>query len=362
MRILIVVAAVAVLSAGLAQAQKCTVTVTAPDSIQNAVNAAKTGAVICLDGTFYQSVSINKSHLTLRAAPGKAAVLDGTGAAPDAIILGNNVSQVTIEGLEIRNYGMGQWCCGYGNAIVAWDVSTSSIAVRKNHLHDNNWNGVLVGSEGAQIHKGWTIEQNIVAKNGYAQIEITNCDSCSIQDNTVVGNTSTYTDPFWYPTTLGILVQARNMVPGAPPVEIQAAKVQGNQISGCEGGGWFDVCLYLYAQGLSEGPQVSRAILKPVSVVQNKIAGRRGVYVLGVAVDGAGFEVSGVTAGQVVNASVVNNAIQCAGSPPLPSAAVVADINAVNTKIVNNAIAPGCTYNVADFGQKTKIPRARSKR
>ncbi len=361
MRILIAGTAVAVLCAGLAQAQKCTVTVTAPNSIQDAVNAAKTGAVICLEGTFYQSVMIHKSHLTLRAAPGKSAVLDGTGAGPDAIILGHNVSQVTIEGLEIRHYGLGQWCCGYGNAVVAWDVATSSITLRKNYLHGNNWNGVLAGSEGAHIHKGWTVEENSVAGNGYAQIELTNCHSCSIQDNTVVGNTSSYTDPFPFPTTLGILVQARNMIPGAPPVDIQAVKVQGNQISGCTEGGWFDVCLYVYAQGLSEGTQTSQAILKPASIVQNRIAGRRGVYVLGVAVDSAGFEVPNVTAGQVINAAVVNNAIQCVASV-LPSAAVVADINAVNTKIVNNSIAPGCSYNIADWGQKTKIPRARSKR
>ncbi|MCL5743988.1 MAG: hypothetical protein M1541_08685, partial [Acidobacteria bacterium] len=140
------------------------------------------------------------------------------------------------------------------------------------------------------------------------------------------------------PTALGILVQAYNE--GDKPLVIQGISVQGNDISGCSGG-WYDVGAYIYAI------PYTKATLKSVSVVQNTISARRGIYVRSEA------------PGQVINATVVGNEITCANVDGLTSAAVTVR-GALNTKVVNNT-ASSCTFAVTDLGEKTKIPPGHSK-
>lgn len=326
------------LSSGWLSAQTCTVVVdsTVPGAtIQAAVNAASPGAVICLKGTFSEAVTINKSYLTIRSAPGETAVLDGTslGINHDAFTLEDGVSHITIEGLEIKSYGGGSSCCGWGNAIQAWDVNTSYVTIRNNYMHDNNWNGVLVGSEGRYAHTGWAVHDNRAENNGFAQIELTNCSGCSIHRNTVVGNTT---------NALGILVQARNTERTDGPFEMQGVSIQGNSITGCSGG-YYDICLYTYVHL----PSVTSTVLKPVSIVQNTIVdGRRGIYLWGLG-------------GPIVNASIVSNRITCSG--PYSRGVVVAPTS-INTKVVNNSIDSSCAVSVRDLGEDTKIPPSRSKK
>ncbi|MBI4890377.1 MAG: hypothetical protein HY821_07105 [Acidobacteria bacterium] len=360
-RIVVIGVLLAVFCAGIASGQSCTVTVNAPNSIQAALNAAAPGAVICLSGTFHESVVVNKSYVTVRSARGETAILDGTGAGIDAFRLTDNVSHVSIEGLEIRNYGRGKPCCGNGNAVQAWDVNTSYVTIRNNNMHDNNWNGVLVGSEGNYLHTGWTVQKNIAKDNGFAQIELTNCSSCTIHDNVITANTTWVTDDYApYTTALGILVQARNMIPGNAPVAIQSVSIQGNEITGCSGG-WYDICIYLYAGGLTSSSGMgSTAVLKPVSVVRNELTGRRGVYVRGISFDASSWAIDpDGKAGQIINASIVNNRIDCVGSP---STGVTAYYSTINTKIVNNDTSAACTYKFRDLGEDTKIPKSQLKK
>jgi hypothetical protein len=347
-------------------AQTCTIAVEAPASIQAAVNGAAAGDVICLKGVFSESVTLNKSYLTIRSAPGETAVLDGTalGINHDAFTLSEGVSNITIEGLEIRNYGRGSACCGWGNAVQAWDVNTSYITIRNNYMHGNNWNGILAGSEGGTMHTGWAVHGNRAEDNGFAQIELTNCSGCSIHRNTVVGNTTWVTDDFPVPTAIGILVQARNMGGSASPVLAQGVSVQGNNISGCGVGGglaWYDICVYVLAAAYDPGSAPTPASLKAVSVVQNTITGLRGVVVRGYTVNDYGI-VPGGTAGLAINTAVVGNTISCSGgSDAYRSIGVRVMSNSINTKVVNNAIT-SCMTNIENAGEDTRIPPSRSKK
>src|SRR3990172_4169574 len=110
--VLSLVAALLALSPGQAVASHCTFTVTAPSSIQAAIDAAISGDVVCLDesgGAFSQSVVFGPedSGITLSAEDGDTPVMDGGSAALDAIWLLDGVSDVIIERLTIRNYGSG---------------------------------------------------------------------------------------------------------------------------------------------------------------------------------------------------------------------------------------------------------------
>jgi len=233
------------LDAGVVQAKgpkgpACDVTVTAPDSIQAAIDATPEG-VVCLDdsgGVFHQSVvfGIEDSGITLTAAPGANPVLDGTDPADgdttllvDGIRLLASASNVTIKGLEILNYtGSG---VGSGNAIQAWNAGTSNISIIENWMHDNDYNAILVGNEGTGLHTGWEVKKNIIESNGYYGIELTNGSNCQIEKNTVTDG------------QFGILIQARNTIPGSGEFDPANIKVKHNEVSGAS-----SVGIYVIAQ------------------------------------------------------------------------------------------------------------------
>ncbi len=362
--LLTLVVGIAGLSPAPAEATDCTVTVTAPDSIQAAVDAAASGDVVCLSGTFSQSVVFGPedSGITLSAADGASPVLDGTGPADfgttllvDAIVLLDGVTGVTIEGLEIRNYSpSASPCCGQGNAIQAWDVDTSNITVRKNNMHDNSWNAVLVGSEGGYAHTGWAVHHNTATNNGFAQIELTNASSSSVHNNTATsGNTA---------GSIGILVQGRNTVASSGLVVAQGVSVKNNTVSATKtvdfGDGPVDYRIGVYVLALASGPVSpfpgitgAEAELRDVSVGSNQItAGRRGVAV-------RGFTGSPYTgAGRAINTALVRNDITCTDDTDSDDVGIlVLGPDTINTKVVNNDYS-GCSPNVLDTGTDTKEP------
>jgi nitrous oxidase accessory protein len=259
-------------------ASSCTVTVTAPESIQEAIEAAGPGDVICLSGVFHQSVVLAAEHsgITLRAAPDAEAVLDGGGEADPgtvlspnyAILLEDGTSDVTIEGLEIRNYA-GEGGTGQGNAIQAWGVSTSDITVQGNYLHDNAWNGLLVGSEGDAFHEGWVVEDNIAADNSFVALELTNCNGCVVKENIVSGG------------IVGILVQARNTIPESGQIQMDDVLVEENEVTGSSIG--------IYILSLASEPlppfepiEDANALLMDVEVKENSVdESLIGIYLLG---------------------------------------------------------------------------------
>lgn len=324
----------------------CTTTVTAPASIQAAVNAASSGDVICLSGTFSQSLTIpaSKSRITLTSASN--AVLDGTGPADAgttldanfAIQLLDGVSGVTIENLEIRDYPGSR-----GSAIQAWDVSTSGITVRNNSLRDNNWNGILVGSEGGFIHTNWMVKDNTVTNNGFVGIELTNCEHCAIVGNDVTAAPSGGVTGFNW----GILVQARNTVSGSGNVTVNGVRVFNNDVTGASPGIGID------ALALASDPTppfdpilVASSTLSSVMVKSNRLTGNDLSVVVRGFIDGTAF-----------NNRVVQNDITCASGGTGVLVLNQSGGTAKNTKVVNNSFS-SCLTNVSDGGDATKVPPA----
>lgn len=328
-----------------AQAVTCTTTVTAPDSIQTAVDAASPGNVVCLStGTYSQSVVFGSedSGITLSAADGASPVLDGTGPADsgttllvDAIQLLDGVSNVTIDGLEIRDYdsGIGN---GQGNAIVAWDVSTSNVTIRDNVMHDFSWNAVLVGSEGGFVHDNWMVKNNTVTDAAYVGIELTNCENCTIMKNDVD------------PSLIGIVVQARNTVGGSGLVTIDGVSVLHNTVDSATYAGIYVLSFTGHPTNFSPITGAS-SLLSSVNIKMNTVTGSGSVGIKFWAYNNAAT---------AINGRITHNVIECqatAGIQVLESGAGQTG-TAENVKVVNNMVGSGCSPAYTDQGDDTKLP------
>lgn len=179
-------------------------------NIQAAINNAGPGDMINVaSGTYFEQITINK-NLTLTGDPGNssagpgvnAPVLDGNdqvGGSPlqDGMInLDFGVSDVVIEGFEVRNYRNSAsptpgTCLplitgGVGSGIVSWNEQTKNIKVQDNYFHDLGWNGILVGSDDNSLQSNWTIQGNIVSNVLYAGIELTNVNNSKVLNNTII--------------------------------------------------------------------------------------------------------------------------------------------------------------------------------
>ncbi len=221
-------------------------------TIQGAVNAANNGDTINVAaGTYSESINVTKS-LTLngakagidartRSTSSGESILDGTGLDPatqhDAIFIANGVSNVIIDGFEIRNYA-GGGLNGDGNAISSYCMSSSTsgasnVTVKNNYIHDLSYNGILVGSENTigesmVVQSGWLIQYNKLASFGYAGIELTNVINSQVEDNVIAAPTSLFADPG--DAGVGIEIAARSR---AKPVTAGTdVVVSGNTITG----------------------------------------------------------------------------------------------------------------------------------
>jgi hypothetical protein len=334
------VAAFMAIGVGQAQAAHCTITLTNASSIQAAIDAASFGDVVCLDnsgGVFAQTVVFGPedSGITLSAAHSASPELDGTSTGfPEAIRFLDGVTDVTIENLDIHDY-TGVSCCGVGNAIQAWAVNTSTITIRNNYMHDNNYSAILVGSEGTQNHSGWAVHGNTATDNATsffsAQIELTNCNGCSIHRNVVDGG------------AIGILVQARNTVPDSGLIEIKGVSVKRNQVGDTAAPG---IGVYLLALASQPVPpfdpiDAAQSELHSVSVGSNTITSPLGAHVLG------------FLDGDIINPALVRNDFVCSGGTGIWLREIVGEV--INAKVVNNDFDASCT-TLTDEGDETKFP------
>jgi hypothetical protein len=150
------------------------------------------GTVNVAAGIYAGNITINKS-LTILGDPGdalpgpgaSAPVIDGGSAPGDAFLIANGVSNVTINGFEMRNFTSPDFN-GIGNGISAWEANTSNITIQNNYFHHLGYNGVLVGNDGAAgDHNNWLIKNNIIDNFGYIGFELTNTSNSSIEDNEI---------------------------------------------------------------------------------------------------------------------------------------------------------------------------------
>ena len=336
-------------------AAHCTTTVTAPASIQDAVDGASSGDVVCLSGTFSQSVRIGPedSGITLSEAHAATAILDGTGPASCTagftictfnedwgILLEDGVSEITIENLEIRDYDDGGGGGGQGNAIQAFaEISTSDITVRNNNLHDNQWNGVLVGSEGTTSHEKWSVYHNDVADNGFIGIELTNCNKCKITNNDVDG--SGFAD---------ILVQARNTIANSGLITIKDVKVKDNTVGSSPRG--IEAITFT---GLTGSPFTSvagaSATLEKVTIKGNTVTDSTVVQIRFDAFNDPASNLKGKIEGNTINCPFGGSAI---GIEILERGAS-GETGEVSVKLKDNTIDIDCVPPIHFHGDSEKV-------
>jgi hypothetical protein len=108
-------------------------------------------------GTYYEHVKVKK-ELTIRAA--SSPIVDGGGSgACFGIYNSAELSNVSIEGFEIRNAKFGIWIYGAGASLTTYD----NIALSNNYVHDHSENGILTTD--ATIN-GLTISGNTINNSG----------------------------------------------------------------------------------------------------------------------------------------------------------------------------------------------------
>jgi alpha-tubulin suppressor-like RCC1 family protein len=246
------------------------------------------GTVNVAAGIYSESIIINKP-LTLngakagidarsRATNSGESVLDGAGlqvSQHDAIIIANGVSNVVIDGFEVRNYNINSTSNGDGNAISSYCMSsdllgTSNITVKNNYIHDLGYNGILVGSENNSaetmvVQSGWTIQYNRIAGCKYAGIELTNVINSKVKDNCISAPANIFDDPG--DAGVGIEIAARSR--SKPVTAGTDVEVSGNTITGTFPAG-SRAAINMLSRTYSS---TSNAILSGITVNGNSISG-----------------------------------------------------------------------------------------
>lgn len=165
-------------------------------SIQAAVEDVSPGTAIRVgSGTYGESVRIPKA-VTLVGDPGDdgpgtgedAPTLDGEGVEGPAFVLDNSdgVSDVTIRGFEVRNYGHTSGD-DYGVGVTATRHGSSNVTISDNHFHGLTKAGVHPLPRG--INEDWTVTNNIVedvlGQRAHYCIGMVNTPGATVRNNLV---------------------------------------------------------------------------------------------------------------------------------------------------------------------------------
>lgn len=213
----------AILFAGSALADSdsgaCDVVVESDESIQDAIDDASYGDVICVEsGTYDQRVWIDRTNvsfvddddpaanLTVRAAdPTDPPVLDGTDL--EAGIQIDHVDDVVIDGFELGQYDAHGIAADSVNGLEIRNVTVtenndtgvsivdgSDVTVRDSEFEWNGEHGLEIESESDPLLDGLTIEENYFVGHGaeafdfHNAISISGADSPTIADNEFENN------------------------------------------------------------------------------------------------------------------------------------------------------------------------------
>lgn len=303
------------------------------ESIQNAIDGASSGDIIILDGTFsnYSTVTVGTSGITIKSASHYSGILDG-GDGP-AFRLVDGLSNVTFEGLVIKNR------TGWrGGGIEAWDMTTSNINVRNNQFLDNEYNGILVGSEGGFVHSNWMVKGNTASGNGFAGIELTNAQNSTIIQNDLDGN------------MIGVIVQARNTVADSGAVYIDGVSVQHNTISDSA---WYGAYVLSFTGHATLFTPISGAssLLTSTGVSNNAMTDSGIAAIIFWAYNDAAMARNGR-----INHNVINSLPDTPGIRVLERGQSGQQGTVQNVKIVNNTFDSDTNPEITDEGEETKIP------
>lgn len=186
----------------------CDVSVVAPASIQNAINAQPTGATLCLSGTFTLSAKVSPKDgqsfigpATVRAASSSVMIgfeLREAGASVGA-------ENVTIEDVEITGFG--------DDGVHCWRGMT----LRDVHIHHNAGTGIGCGLNGGG---GVLVEDSTIDHNGDPSetgggaggMKFAGGDGITVRDNFIEANIG---NGIWCDLDCGALTVTGNTVLGS---------------------------------------------------------------------------------------------------------------------------------------------------
>jgi len=254
-------------------------------TIQAAIDAASSGDTINVaEGTYEEQLTIDKS-LTLSgdvgdasAGPGiNAPVLDGGGVVGSAITINGGVSDVTIQGFEIRNYKNREipkfTTGGIGSAVLAWNsLSINNVIIKDNFMHDLGWNGVLVGNEGQALHDNWLVASNRIANAAFVGIELTNTKNSNVIGNVITGGTAI----FFSDDNSDDAILIQTQIHTGAGLTVSNVTVENNSISGTFDRAGIELLSWTSTDS-------STANLNNINVVDNNVSGaKRGIYIFSI--------------------------------------------------------------------------------
>jgi uncharacterized repeat protein (TIGR02543 family) len=153
-------------------------------TIQTAISAANPGDEIHVSpGIFNESLTIDKSIVLLGShyADQYYTVLNGDGLDnKPGIQISAGVSDVTITGFEIKDFGSG--------GIAAQDAGINNVTITRNYIHDVD-DGIYAGTGGEATLSGWSVSDNIIDASGTG-IALTNIGSLTVDQNEVTASTA----------------------------------------------------------------------------------------------------------------------------------------------------------------------------
>lgn len=256
------------------------------DSIQDAIDAADSGDVINVrkhDHPYNEGVLITKS-VSLIGDPGgtepgagpDAPALDGSGlSGVNGFSFLQGVSDVLIEGFEIRNYRFDP-ATGFGRGISGEDnrEPTSNVTIRNNHVHDTGWSGI-VAAHWTRRHHRWTVAKNRVENCGYTGIRVSNSVGSAVVGNVVEGGSD---------AVHGILLEAKRAKDSGSALLVESVAAKHNDVRGPFSG----AAIRAHAFNANEGE--TPVELSSVGVRDNHVEGEALYGIRGVATHGASLD------------------------------------------------------------------------
>jgi parallel beta-helix repeat protein len=191
----------------------CTVTLRPGDSIQDAINKAPSGALICLSAGIWEEkegIEITKS-LTLQGAGRDSTVLEGNFGGVIGAVIGGD-PQVTIEGLTIREFTWGVQVFGSAQATIQNSkvsrhfvglvvYGSAQVTIQNSEVSRSGTLGLSVGEEawvtvkdskissnavGLSVHdSAWVTTRNSEISNNWWGLEVYDAARVTVQDSKI---------------------------------------------------------------------------------------------------------------------------------------------------------------------------------
>lgn len=250
------------------------------DSIQAGVDAASPGdQVLVAEAEYTESVTIDTSEIIITGDPGgtepgagqAAPFLNGEKDPKQGFRILGGVSDVTIEGFDIRNYGLNHETRGHG---IRPSGQTERITVRDNTIFDCGWVGVMTWSPGDYRHREWAIYRNRMGGSSLSEVELTNAVESTVHGNVFLdvtdvpgaGDDYSQNGPYGHRT---VLVKAAS---SGPDIRVHSVDVKNNTVHGLTDGAGMSIGA-LDGNQPEDVPAGTSVTLENVAIRDNTLTG-----------------------------------------------------------------------------------------